>query len=186
MLILTFFKVFLQRFPGNLYLTAGMGKLTLYLFQGTFFFEMSLEKSTLYLCSGPNIQLPFDGSGYVLEYAVRSYAGFTGAYVGDKDNPKIKVSFQAPVIDYTTSAGVVIRNGNVSVTGSILGQGGTFTAGESGIAFQGTLGNVTVDTAIGKDGLKFYATTADALLILVEDLKQICNWHHLVRIFCTS
>ena len=113
--------------------------------------------------AGPNIQLPSDGSGYVLEYAVRSYAGFTGAYVGDKDDPKIKVSWTAPVVDYTTSAGVVVRNGNVEVTGSFLGQGGTFSAGESGIGFQGTLGNVTIDTAIGRDGLKFYATTANAL-----------------------
>lgn len=80
----------------------------------------------------------------VLEYAIRSYAGATGVVIGDKDDPNFKFSWAAPIVDMSTAAGVIVKNGRISITGTILGQGGTLTVDNQGVAFKGTIGNVTI------------------------------------------
>ena len=113
---------------------------------------------------GPRLETaPGGHGGFVIEYAIRSYAGATGVTIGSEKDPKFKFSWTAPIQDISTGGGVLVKNGGVSITGSILGQGGTLSIDDNGVAFQGTLGDVTFDTAISSDHLKFFATTADGL-----------------------
>ena len=99
-----------------------------------------------------------DGEGFVCEYAIRSYFGVTGAILGDEDDPAFKFSWNAPVMDMSTGAGVIVKDGGVSITGTILGQGGTLTVDDHGVSFAGTLGPVTFEAGIGDQGVKFFAT----------------------------
>jgi GH18 family chitinase len=132
--------------------------------QGGMQFKIKAGSGDWLVGYGPRLETaPDSGGGYVIEYAIRSYLGSTGAVIGDEDDPAFKFSWTAPIMDYSTAYGVIVKDGGVSVTGSILGQGGTFSVGENGVAFQGTLGNVTFDTAIGSEGVKFFATTANGL-----------------------
>ena len=113
---------------------------------------------------GPRLETaPGGQGGLVIEYAIRSYAGATGVTIGSEEDPKFKFSWTAPIQDISTGGGVIVKNGSVSITGSILGQGGTLSIDDNGVAFQGTLGDVTFDTAISSDHLKFFAKTADGL-----------------------
>ena len=113
---------------------------------------------------GPRLETaPEAGGGFIMEYAVRSYLGATGVVIGDEDNPAFQFSWQAPVMDMSTAAGVLVKDGSVSITGSVLGQGGTLTINEHGVNFAGTLGPVTFDAGIGDQGVKFFATTSNGL-----------------------